>query len=316
MSSNQFGPQDDESRRPSFGLPGPSQPSANGGEPDFSGSASHPSASGEGFDGFSGSMDHQFGQSSASQFGSSAPASGAGSSAHGFGQSSASQFGQNSTSPFGQYAPAHPDHRMGPTGLPTGGPGGPRKKQKPVGIILTIIGGVLTLASIAMFIVSLVMFGNSIGSMADQFAGDTVNGSAVSGGESSYTVKTDGMAAVMPAVATKDLSTASCTAVDQDGNDIAPQTDSNTETIGEVGGVEYSTAKQAFFSEDGSSMTVTCSGVTEPIMVIGPVGIGSFMGAGGLLLGAIGVGLLGVGLLIAGIIVMIVRAAGRSKAAA
>lgn len=183
----------------------------------------------------------------------------------------------------------------------------PRKKQKPVGIVITIVGLLGTIAGIAVMAYA-GFFG--VGSKMEQFAFPSAPNSQFTGDTATYDFDASKNTIFNVYVTEDDLADAACTAeydsghttkIEPDTSDIDPsQTDINDRRYIMLG-------NSLILAEDGPG-TISCTGLSEAMVVQGPIdGDVVWWGAGG-----IGGGLLvtfaSAALMGLGILVMIIRA--------
>lgn len=191
---------------------------------------------------------------------------------------------------------------------------GPAKKQKPVGIILTVIGAIITLIGGALFGVGIV---KTINTAVNATPSNDAPTGEFSGSTSTADFTISELEMLVIYVPQGD-SNAKCTATMEDGTTLPTQSLESDDTAVSIGGKNYVLYVDAPYSETASgSGTVTCENVSGPVVLAGPVGVMSTAGwvIGGVFGGLI-IGVLGLLLLIAGIITMLVRAAKRKKAVA
>lgn len=320
--SGSSGSEFEDRPRPSFGQPGTTTGSSSStgtaatanGQPFGPSSASDFGASRPG-GGFGPSSASDFGPSGAQGFGGPAPGSQSGNASNvPFGSGSTTPFGSNFTNPFGSAAPGVPAGRPGPTGEPTRPDG---KKKRNVGLILAIIGGVLLLIATGLGIGGVVAGAKAFGPAVSDTTASTPNGSAVTGStsESVLTVEKTGVVFLM--TTTTDAANATCGMTSDDGVKITQPNPAATTTDLDlvIGGTDYTSVDEGWLVEGQGTVKVSCTGVTEPIHALGPVGFSGTLSMLGLFLGSLAVGLLGLGLLVAGIIVMIVRASRNRRTA-
>lgn len=215
-----------------------------------------------------------------------------------------------------QYAPQAQQGAFGGYGTPYGyGGAAVKPKQKPIGIILTLIGVFLLIVSAVLFGVAVWRTGSGfVSEMGDLSKLDKAN-SEFADGKATYDFEVDGIEVIAVYIPKVDAENATCKAVLEDGTELEAQNDSSDSDSLTIDGQEYVSYKDAFLSNnDKGKGTLTCEGVSAPVSVIGPINPLNMVGAGiGWGLGSLVCGLIGGLLFFVGIIVMIVRAIGRSR---
>lgn len=300
---------DSDRPRPSYGLPGTTPQSGDA-------SAGQASASPE------------YGQSPSARGSWGQPAAQYGKDPNGQYQSSPYQ-----SSPYqsSQYQVAQPYGAQSHSGQPQGNPafGGfgqdpqhssaPAKKQKPVGIILTVLGALGIIASLIIAgVVGWRAFAGIIDFAKSTESSLTTPNSTLDGTTATKQVDLEEFSFVMAYVPEKDASKATCSVTKADGSTVTGSSSGNsdTDTI-TINGQPYVPYKDAWMNETGASKaTVKCENVSAPVLVLGPWNIGAiFSSYLRPLLGAGLLFLLSFFLFVAGIITMLVRASKRRKMA-
>lgn len=301
-----------ERPRPSYGMPAPESAPASGSSsvsgqerpaPTY-GQPSAPSATPE-----PAAQQHpSYGQPSTP----SAPANGAPSQSWNGQQSAPSQGSdtayaapqQQSSDPFGGYGvPQHGGNSQ---------PSGPLKKQKPIGIILTVLGALTMLASlVVMGFSGTQMFNGDLGGLMPPESPNSTH----SGTTATYEFSAQKDSMFMIWVPDAD-SKAACTAKYSDGSSLEMSSSGQNNTTIPLGGKDYRAYREAAMTTKDGSGTITCTDVSSPVVVQGPINANA-LGKGVLgILAGIAIGVLGFLLFIAGIVTMLVRASRRKRAQA
>lgn len=243
---------------------------------------------------------------------------------------SAPEYGQSSASDpaagYGTSAPAYAtqeptasaEQPFGGYGSGAGGAAvasGPPKKQKPVGIILTVLGVLGLILGIILVVVGLV---RGFGSLADQAGGldsPVTSNSSFEGSTSAQSLAIDDWELVMVYVPAAD-SAATCSAAYSDGSALeAGDSNASSNPTVNVDGQPYILYSSGFVAERADTITVTCENVSAPLAVVGPISVPGVLGwlvALPIVGSIIAIG--GFFLALAGVIVMIVRASRRRRA--
>ncbi|MCT1867175.1 hypothetical protein M3B90_06520 [Dermabacter sp. p3-SID358] len=215
-----------------------------------------------------------------------------------------------------QYTPQTQQGAFGGYGTPYGYGGAAAKpKQKPIGIVLTLIGIVLMIISAILTVVAVWQFFggafNEIGNLSNL---DKTN-SKFENGTATYDFEVDGFEIMVLYVPEEDGENATCKAVLEDGTELQTQTDTSDSEGMTIDGKKYVPYKDSFFAENLKGKgTLTCENVSAPVSVMGPINVfNMFTNSAGWGIGALATGLIGGFLFFVGVIVMIVRAIGRSR---
>ncbi len=223
------------------------------------------------------------------------------------------QQGQQYSQP--QYTPQAPQASFGGYGTPQNYGGAAAKpKQKPIGIVLTIIGVVFLIISIILGGIAVWRTGAGfVDEMGDLSTLDKTN-SEFAGGKATYDFEVDGLEVMVLYVPEADEDSATCKAVLEDGTELDTESNSDSESL-EIDGQNYVPYKEMFLANNVKGKgTLTCENVSAAVSVIGPLNPINMLGAGfGWGLGALICGLIGGFLFVVGVIVMIARAIGRSR---
>ncbi len=192
--------------------------------------------------------------------------------------------------------------------------GTPAKKQKPVGIVLTVLG-VLGMA----IGIALIAFGvfKGIGAAGDGIMPPSATNTEHSGTTATTSFKASEDFQMYMFYVPEEDSNATCTAMYSDGTELMVQDSQGQEAATAINGKQYRLHSQTAIAEKAGFGTITCENVSAPVAVQGPL---DMFGMAGWFLGGVGGGLAlgGIGFLlfIAGIIVMLVRARKRKSVAA
>lgn len=216
-----------------------------------------------------------------------------------------------------QYAPQAQQGAFGGYGTPYGyGGAAVKPKQKPIGIILTLIGVVLLVVAVVLLFIAgwraISGFTNEMGSFSKLGKAN----SEFADGKATYDFEVDGFEMVVVYIPKADAENATCKAVLEDGTELEAEEDSSDSESLTIDGQEYVSYKDTFFAYNVKGKgTLTCEGVSAPVSVIGPLNVLNMLGGDGIGwgLGSLVCGLIGGLLFFVGIIVMIVRAIGRSR---
>lgn len=215
-----------------------------------------------------------------------------------------------------QYTPQAPQGAFGGYRTPQNYGGAALKpKQKPIGIVLTLIG-------VAFLVISLILGGIAIwrtgAGLMDEI-GDLSSlektNSKFEGGKATYDFEVDGFEVLALYIPEADKDNATCKAVLEDGTELKAQTDASDSDSLDINGQKYVPYKDSFLANNVSGKgTLTCENVSAAVSVIGPINPINMVGGGiGWGIGALVTGLIGGLLFFVGVVVMIVRAIGRSR---
>ncbi len=223
------------------------------------------------------------------------------------------QQGQQYSQP--QYTPQAPQGAFGGYGPPQYyGGAAVKPKQKPIGIVLTIIGVVFLIISLVLGGIAVWRgFAGLMDEMSDVSAPDKTN-SEFAGGKATYDFEVDGIEVMPLYIPEADKDNATCKAVLEDGTELDTEASTDSESL-EIDGKNYVPYKDTFIANNVKGKgTLTCESVSGAVFVIGPINPINMVGGGiGWGLGALVTGLIGGLFFFVGIIVMIVRAIGRSR---
>ncbi|WP_250259042.1 hypothetical protein [Dermabacter sp. Marseille-Q3180] len=215
-----------------------------------------------------------------------------------------------------QYAPQGQQGAFGNYGTPYNyGGAAVKPKQKPIGIILTLIGVVLMIIAAILFGIAAWRTGAGF---VDEMGGlenlDKTN-SKFESGKATYDFEVDGFEVLALYIPEADKDNATCKAVLEDGTELKAQTDASDSNSLDINGQKYVPYKDSFLANNVSGKgTLTCENVSAAVSVIGPINPINMVGGGiGWGLASLVCGLLGGFLFFVGVIVMIVRAIGRSR---
>ena len=225
-------------------------------------------------------------------------------------QSSNQNAPQGGNPAFGGYGSAAP--------APAGGPSGTPVKQKPIGIILTILGALGIIIGLVLGGVGIAQGFSSFGTILDQAATSDAPNGDISASTSTVTLPMGEWSMIMIEVPEQDAQSAVCSAELSDGTPLDRQTASGSGGESSVyDGVQYAILEDVLSTTDSpGDVTVTCENVSGPINVLGPIDIWQMVGSFGWGLGGLVIGGIGFIIFMAGIITMLVRARRRKQAQA